>query len=161
MQSHSSGITFGEIFLSVVNQEGTVIESISRWINLKPKFHTKRRRWWTAPSSTILLEAIPICNEKPNIQAPKLLRNSLPTPANLGLPKELSSMFNFIKGSSRAFHLIILGIPILIFFAGQTRKKNFVAHWTTLYIIRYWEKDWLLKIHSFLANYKCQQRKGK
>ena len=73
-----------------------------------------------------------MCNENPVTQAPELLCNSPPAPARLGLPKELSSVFNFIKGSRGAFHLIILGFPNLIFFAGQAKKKNCVVHLTTL-----------------------------
>ena len=69
-----------------------------------------------------------MCNEKPETQAPELLRNSPLAPANPGLPKELPPVFNFIKGSSGAFHLIVLGIPILIVFARQAKKKNFVAN---------------------------------
>ena len=116
LQSHGSGITFCEIHLLLVNQERTVIKSISRWINLKPKFHARRRPWQTAPNSEILLE----------VQTPKLHSNP-PAPANPGLPNKLPFIFNFIKGSSGEFHLIILGIPILIFFVRQTKKKNFVA----------------------------------
>ena len=61
------------------------------------------------PSSTKLLE--------PEIQSLELLPNNPPTPAKPGLPNELSFVFSFIKGSGRAFHLIILRILILIFFA--------------------------------------------
>ena len=60
-------------------------------------------------------------NEKPEIQALELLCNKPPTPANPGLPIELPSVFNFIKGSSGAIHLIILGIQILIDLAGQAK----------------------------------------
>ena len=115
LQSHSSGITFCEIHLLFVNQERTVIESISRWINLKPKFHAKRRPRRTAPNLEIL-----------EVQAAELHSNPSAL-ANPRLPNELPSLFNFIKGSSGEFHLIILGIPILIFFVGQTKKKNYVA----------------------------------
>ena len=101
----------------MVNQERTVIESISKCINLKPKFHARRRPWQTAPNSVILLE----------VQAPELLHSNPLAPANPGLPNKLPSVFNFIKGSSGEFHLIILGIPILIFFVGQTKKKNCVV----------------------------------
>ena len=69
------------------------------------------------PSSTKLLELIPICSEKLEIQSLELLRNDLPTPAKPGLPNELSFVFSFIKGSGKAFLLIILRILILIFFA--------------------------------------------
>ena len=129
-QSHSNGITFCEIHLLLVNQERTVIESISRCINLKLKFHVRRRPWQTAPNSAILLE----------VQSPELLHSNLPALANPGLPNELPSVFNFIKGSSREFHLIFLGIPILIFFVGQTQKKNFVAQWATSCMIQFESK---------------------
>ena len=89
----------------------------------KPKFHARRRPLRIAPNSAILLEVIPMCNEKPEIQASELLRSNSPAPVNLGLPYELPSVFNFIKGSSGAFHFIILGIPILIFFAGKLKRK--------------------------------------
>ena len=68
-------------------------------------------------SSGKLLEVIPICSEKPEIQSLELLPNNPPTPAKPGLPNELSFVFSFIKGSGKAFHLIILRILILIFFA--------------------------------------------
>ena len=75
----------------MVNQERTFIESISNLINLKTKFHARRR-----------------------LGLPKeLLCNNPPAPTRLGLPKELSSVFNF---------------PILIFFAGQAKKKNYIVH---------------------------------
>ena len=75
----------------MVNQERTIIESISNLINLKTKFHARRR-----------------------LGLPKeLLCNNPPAPTRLGLPKELSSVFNF---------------PILIFFVGQAKKKNYVAN---------------------------------
>ena len=151
LQSHSNGITFCEIHLLLVNQQRTVIESISRCINLKLKFHVRRRPWQAAPNSAILLE----------VQAPELLHSNPPALANPRLPNELPSVFNFIKGSSGEFHLIILGIPILIFFVGQTKKKNFVAQWAYFCMIQCWEQDWLSIIRSFLANHKCQQRKGK
>ena len=70
----------------------------------------------------ILLEVISMCNEKPKIQAPELLRSNPPVLANPELPNELPSILNFIKGSIGAFHLIILGIPHSIFFAGQNKK---------------------------------------
>ena len=76
-----------------------------------------------SPYSEILLEVIPMCNEKLEIQAPELLRSNPPTSANPGSPNYLPSVFNFIKGSSGAFHFIILGIPILIFFAGKLKRK--------------------------------------
>ena len=76
-----------------------------------------------APYLEILLEVIPMCNEKLEIQAPELLRSNPPAPANPGSPNYLPSVFNFIKGSSGAFHFIILGIPILIFFAGKLKRK--------------------------------------
>ena len=69
------------------------------------------------PSSVKLLEVIPICSEKPEIQSLELLRNNPPTPAKPGLPNELSFVFSFIKVSGGAFHLIILRILILKFFA--------------------------------------------
>ena len=86
------------------------------------------RPWKIASNSAIFLEIIPMCNEKAEIQAPKLLRNNLPVPVNPGLPNKLPSIFNFIKGSSEAFHLTILEIQILIFFARQTKKKNSIVH---------------------------------
>ena len=64
-----------------------------------------------------------MCNEKLEIQAPELLRNNPPPPANPGSPNYLPYVFNFIKGSSGAFHFIILGIPILIFFVGKLKRK--------------------------------------
>ena len=66
-----------------------------------------------------------MCSEKLEIQSPKLLHNNLLAPAKPGLPNELPSMFNFIKGSGGAFHLIILGILILIFFVGAYQKEEF------------------------------------
>lgn len=75
-----------------------------------------------------IIRVIPMCNEKLEIQAPELLHSNPPAPANPGSPNELPFVSNFIKGFSGAFHLIILGIPILIFYARQTKKKNYVAH---------------------------------
>ena len=79
------------------------------------------RPYRTAPNSSILLEVMPIFNEKPETQALKLLRNKPVAPTNPGLPKEQPSVFNFIKGSSGLIHLIVLGIPILIVLAGQAK----------------------------------------
>ena len=76
-----------------------------------------------APNLAMLLEVIPMCNEKPEIQASELLSSNSPAPVNLGLPYELPSVFNFIKGSSGAFHFIILGILVLIFFASKLKIK--------------------------------------
>ena len=59
--------------------------------------------------------------ENPETHAPTLLRNSPLAPATPGLPKELSSIFNLIKGSKGAIHLIILGILILNLLTGQAK----------------------------------------
>ena len=69
----------------------------------------------------MLLEAIPMLNEKYEINELELLCNKLPALVNSELPKELHFVFNFIKGSSGAIHFIVLGIPILIVLAGQAK----------------------------------------
>ena len=69
----------------------------------------------------MFLEAIPMLNEKPETHELELLRNRLPAPVNPGLPKELQSVFKFIKGSSGAIHFIVLGIPILVVLIGQAK----------------------------------------
>lgn len=79
------------------------------------------RAWRTAPNFAMLLEAIPIFKENPKTQELAQFHNKPLTPASLGLLKELPSVFNFIKGSSGAIHLIILGIPILIVLVGQAK----------------------------------------
>ena len=59
--------------------------------------------------------------ENPETQELAQFRNKPLALACPGLPKELPSMFNFIKGSSGAIYLIILGIPILIVLARQAK----------------------------------------
>ena len=59
--------------------------------------------------------------EKPEIHASELLHNKPPALANLGFPKELPSVFNFIKGSSGAIHLIVVGILILVVLVRQAK----------------------------------------
>ena len=75
----------------------------------------------TVSNSAILLKAIPMFKENPKTHERKPFRNKPPAPANLGLSKELPLVFNFIKGSSGAIHLIIMGILILIVLVGQAK----------------------------------------
>ena len=130
LQSQNNRIAFDEISFLVVNHERTVIESISRRINLKPSSHVRIRPCQTTPNSAILLEVIPMFKEKPEIHALALLRNRLPTLATPGLPITLPSIFNFIKGSRGAIHLMILGVLILIVLSGQAKYRYFVANRT-------------------------------
>jgi len=79
------------------------------------------RPWRTTPNSAILLEAILVFKENPETHELEPFCNKPLAPTNLGLPIELPSIFNFIKGSSVVIHLIILRIPILIVLARQAK----------------------------------------
>ena len=118
LQLEINGIIFEDRLPLVVNQEIIVVESVSSWMNLKPKSHANIRPWRIAHSSAILLEAKPRHKEKPETLLPEKSRKIPLASANPRLPKELPLVFNFIKGSDGTIHLIILRSSMVIYLAG-------------------------------------------
>ena len=76
------------------NQDNTVIESISSWINSNPNSHANKRPCLTAANSATLFVAIPKFRENLDIQNPKLSHNSPPAPAIPRLPMEVPSVLS-------------------------------------------------------------------
>ena len=97
LQLEINGTISGDRLPLIVNQEIIIVESVSSWLNLKSKSHANIGPWRIAHSFAILLEAKPKRKEKPETQLPEKSRKIPRAPANPGLPKELPSVFNFIK----------------------------------------------------------------